>query len=72
MTIAVAEPELIVRREGAAGVIRLNRPKAINALTLEMARGIDKALAAVVDVGDHVERILAARPRRDGLAAEPC
>ena len=32
------EPDLIVRREGAAGMIRLNRPKAINALTLEMSR----------------------------------
>jgi enoyl-CoA hydratase len=40
----VTEPDLIVRREGAAGVIRLNRPKALNALTLEMARGIDAAL----------------------------
>jgi enoyl-CoA hydratase len=39
-----AEPDLIARREGAAGVIRLNRPKAINAVTLEMFRDIDKAL----------------------------
>jgi enoyl-CoA hydratase len=39
-----AEPDLIVRREGAAGVIRLNRPKALNALTLEMSEGIDAAL----------------------------
>jgi enoyl-CoA hydratase len=39
-----AEPELIVRREGAVGVIRLNRPKAINAMTLEMSLGIDAAL----------------------------
>jgi enoyl-CoA hydratase len=38
------EPDLIVRREGAAGVIRLNRPKTINAVTLEMFRDIDKAL----------------------------
>ncbi len=41
-----AEPDLIARREGAAGVIRLNRPKAINAVTLEMFRDIDKALDA--------------------------
>jgi enoyl-CoA hydratase len=40
------EPDLIVRREGAAGIIRLNRPKAINAVTLEMFRDIDKALDA--------------------------
>ena len=39
-----SEPDLIARREGAAGVIRLNRPKAINAVTLEMFRDIDKAL----------------------------
>jgi enoyl-CoA hydratase len=40
------EPDLIARREGAVGVIRLNRPKAINAVTLEMFRDIDKALDA--------------------------
>jgi enoyl-CoA hydratase len=46
MTVAagIAEPDLIARREGAAGIIRLNRPKAINAVTLEMFRDIDKAL----------------------------
>jgi len=38
------EPDLIARREGAAGIIRLNRPKTINAVTLEMFRDIDKAL----------------------------
>lgn len=41
---SVEEGDLIVRREGAAGVIRLNRPKAINAMTLEMSIGIDSAL----------------------------
>lgn len=45
MTAVVAEEgDLVVRREGAAGVIRLNRPKAINAMTLEMSLGIDAAL----------------------------
>jgi enoyl-CoA hydratase len=42
--VANPQPELIVRREGTAGVIRLNRPKALNALTLEMGRGIVTAL----------------------------
>jgi enoyl-CoA hydratase len=46
VAVAGAEPDLIARREGAAGVIRLNRPKAINAVTLEMFRDIDKALDA--------------------------
>jgi enoyl-CoA hydratase len=41
---AAQEGDLIVRREGSAGIIRLNRPKAINAVTLEMFRGVDKAL----------------------------
>ncbi|UFX42551.1 enoyl-CoA hydratase/isomerase family protein [Bradyrhizobium sp. 41S5] len=43
---AVAEGDLIARREGAAGIIRLNRPKAINAVTLEMFHDIDRALDA--------------------------
>src|ERR1700755_569698 len=44
MMDAVTEPDLIVRREGAAGIIRLNGRKAINAMTLEMSEGIDRAL----------------------------
>ena len=42
----VAEDDLIARKEGSVGVIRLNRPKAINAVTLEMFHDIDKALDA--------------------------
>lgn len=38
------EGDLIARREGSCGVVRLNRPKAINAVTLEMFRDVDKAL----------------------------
>ena len=48
MSADATEGDLIVRREGAAGVIRLNRPKAINALTLEMTREMDRALGAFV------------------------
>jgi enoyl-CoA hydratase len=42
--LADSERDLIVRREGSAGIIRLNRPKALNAVTLEMSLGIDAAL----------------------------
>jgi enoyl-CoA hydratase len=42
--IAGDETDLIARREGSAGIIRLNRPKAINAVTLEMFREIGSAL----------------------------
>ena len=44
--VAGPEPDLIVRREGSVGVIRLNRPKTINAVTLEMFRDVDRALDA--------------------------
>jgi enoyl-CoA hydratase len=37
---------VIVRREGAAGRVTLNRPDALNALTLEMIEGIAAALDA--------------------------
>ncbi|MCC8935441.1 enoyl-CoA hydratase/isomerase family protein [Bradyrhizobium sp. Arg68] len=40
----IADGDLIARREGTAGIIRLNRPKAINAVTLEMFHDIDRAL----------------------------
>ncbi len=46
MDATTPEPDLIARCEGSAGIIRLNRPKAINAVTLEMFRDIDKALDA--------------------------
>jgi enoyl-CoA hydratase len=42
----VAEPEILCERRGAAGVITLNRPKALNALTLGMVRAIAAALDA--------------------------
>lgn len=48
MKVLAGEPDLIVRREGSVGVVRLNRPKAINAVTLEMFREMHKAL-------DHFE-----------------
>lgn len=43
---SVAEGDLVARKEGSAGIIRLNRPKAINAVTLEMFHDIDRALDA--------------------------
>ncbi|GKQ49457.1 enoyl-CoA hydratase/isomerase family protein [Bradyrhizobium sp. Ce-3] len=46
MNDVAAEGDLIARKEGSAGIIRLNRPKAINAVTLEMFHDIDKALDA--------------------------
>ena len=59
---AGAGPDLIARREGAAGIIRLNRPKAINAVTLEMFRDIDRAL----DRRDADATMLCAMAKRFG------
>ncbi len=39
-----AEAETLVERQGALGRIRLNRPKALNSLTLAMVRDIEAAL----------------------------
>ena len=63
-TAAVAdlEGDLIVRREGSAGIIRLNRPRAINAMTLEMSEGIDAAL----DRKDADATMLCAMAKRFG------
>ena len=44
VAIVEAGDDLIVRREGAAGIIRLNRPKALNAMTYEMSLGVEAAL----------------------------
>ncbi len=44
-----SEPTTIVQAEGTLGRIRLNRPKALNSLTLEMVRQITEAL-------DHFEK----------------
>ncbi len=39
-----ADPALLVSVDGRAGIITLNRPKALNALTLEMVRELEAAL----------------------------
>ncbi len=44
MTVDEQEPEVLIRVEGRAGRITMNRPKALNALTLGMVRQIWTAL----------------------------
>lgn len=44
-----AEAQVIVEQRGGAGIIRLNRPKAINSLTLPMVRILFQALARFED-----------------------
>ena len=52
-----AEPEALIERRGCAGFITLNRPKALNALTLGMVRAIAAALDAW-EGDDSVERVV--------------
>ena len=44
-----ADPTLIAKREGIAGTLLMNRPKALNALTLEMIRAFADAIAGWKD-----------------------
>jgi enoyl-CoA hydratase len=43
------EPELLCQKRGNAGIITLNRPQALNALTMTMVRG----MAAALDEWEH-------------------
>jgi enoyl-CoA hydratase len=80
MNDIVTEGDLIARREGSAGIIRLNRPKAINAMTLEMSESIDRALdqfeadpaVAVVVLEGAGERGLCAGGDIRGLYESSC
>jgi enoyl-CoA hydratase len=45
----MGEPEVLIKRRGCAGWITLNRPRALNALTLSMVR----AIHAVLDSWEH-------------------
>ncbi len=56
-----ATEEIIIAREGSAGIIRLNRPRALNSLTLPMVRAIagnlerfaaDPSIATVIVMGE--------------------
>ena len=53
----MSEPEVIVERRGAAGLLTLNRPKALNALNLGMVRTIAAALDEF-EKDDRVARVV--------------
>src|SRR5436190_8275433 len=40
------QPDILFERRGAAGIVRLNRPKALNAVTHEMVRALARQLEA--------------------------
>jgi enoyl-CoA hydratase len=44
MTDSASDPEVLIERRGSAGLITLNRPQALNALTLAMVRSMRRVL----------------------------
>lgn len=65
---AVAESQTIVERTGSLGRIRLDRPKALNSLTLTMVRDIEHALDAF-EADPRVAAILITGEGERGLCA---
>ena len=55
-----AEPEVLFEQRGCAGIITLNRPRALNALTLNMVREITPQLAAWAGDGSIAHVIIQA------------
>lgn len=64
----MTEPEVLVEKRGRAGILTLNRPRAINALTHKMVRLIDAALTAWERDGE-VETIVLTGAGERGLCA---
>jgi enoyl-CoA hydratase len=53
----ISEPEILFDRRGSAGLVTLNRPQALNAVTLAMVRGLHRQLQAWRDDPD-VSRVV--------------
>jgi len=64
----MSDAPVIVSREGSLGRLHLNRPKALNSLTLEMVRLIDAALTGF-EADDRVACILITGEGERGLCA---
>ncbi|CAM00780.1 enoyl-CoA hydratase [Saccharopolyspora erythraea NRRL 2338] len=63
-----ASPEILVSEQGALGRITLNRPKALNALTLGMVRTMSETLCRWRDA-EHIEAVLIDGAGERGLCA---
>lgn len=64
----MSEPDVIIRKEGRIGRMTLNRPKAMNALTLDMVRLMAPALTAFANDPDIIAVVLDGAGER-GLCA---
>ena len=66
--IDLPEAEILFEVKGAAGVVTLNRPKALNALTLNMVRALDPQLRQWAE-DPSVERIIVKGAGEKGFCA---
>ncbi|MDA3629380.1 enoyl-CoA hydratase/isomerase family protein [Saccharopolyspora sp. WRP15-2] len=64
----MTEPEVLVREQGSLGRITLNRPKALNSLTLGMVREMAKAIEQW-RTAEHIEAVLIDGAGERGLCA---
>jgi len=65
MTISSSESTVVVEVQGRVGCITLNRPKALNALSLDMIRSITQALTAWRE-DDHVLAVAVRGVNKEG------
>ncbi|MGX1101309.1 enoyl-CoA hydratase/isomerase family protein [Amorphus sp. MBR-141] len=68
MAMASGSSDVVVERTGTLGRIRLNRPRALNSLTLDMVRAIEAALDGFEAVADVVSVLVTGEGER-GLCA---
>jgi enoyl-CoA hydratase len=66
--LSTSDPQTLIERTGTLGRIRLNRPKALNSLTLAMVRDIEKALDAF-EADPEVAAVLLTGEGERGLCA---
>ncbi|MFC7342182.1 enoyl-CoA hydratase/isomerase family protein [Saccharopolyspora griseoalba] len=64
----MTEPEILVRESGSLGRITLNRPKALNSLTLQMVREMTEAIEQWRDAR-HIRAVLIDGAGEKGLCA---
>jgi enoyl-CoA hydratase len=68
MVLKLASEKIEVRREGSLGHLVLNRPRAINAIDLEMVEALDSTLAAW-ETDPDVDRVLLTGAGERGLCS---
>ena len=67
---ATAAAEVLVERDGAVGVVTLNRPRALNALSLSVMEAVSRAFSAFETDEDIRVVVIAGGPRAFAAGAD--